>query len=122
MTIVSGLSVIDNQRHGMKKRANLPLKKGRNHPGEESARTRSQSSVMSIFGIAGAGDVDHYRQLIKVLQELSRDMNQDVGQPNEAMEMITSITTHLAVMEEYIKKKQLGTEILNYMELTDDAL
>ena len=53
-----------------------------------------------IFGIAGVGDVDYKRQLIKVLQESIRDMNQDVfdlaNRTEEAMQMITSVTTHLA--------------------------
>ena len=39
------------------------------------------------------------------------------------MEMITTVTTHLAEMEEYIKKRHNWViEVVNYLELTDDAL
>ena len=80
-----------------------------------------------IFGIAGAGDVDYNRQLIKVLQDTSRDMSRDMyelaNRTDEAMEIITSVTTHLAEMEDFIKKRHNWvTKAVNYLELTDDAL
>ena len=42
---------------------------------------------------------------------------------DEAMEMITTVTTHLSEMEDNIKKRHNGViEVVNYLELTDDAL
>ena len=80
-----------------------------------------------IFGIAGAGDVDYNRQLIKVLQESSSDMSKDMyelaNQTEEAMNMISTVTTHVAMMEEYMKKKHNWVvKLINYLEITDDAM
>ena len=80
-----------------------------------------------IFGIAGAGDVDYNRQLIKVLQESSSDMSKDMyelaNRTEEAMNMISTVTTHVAQMEEYMKKKHNWVvKLINYLEITDDAM
>ena len=80
-----------------------------------------------IFGIAGAGDVDYNRQLIKVLQESSSDMSKDMyelaNRTEEAMNMISTVTTHVAMMEEYMKKKHNWVvKLIKYLEITDDAM
>ena len=80
-----------------------------------------------IFGIAGAGDVDYNRQLIKVLQESSSDMSKDMyelaNRTEEAMNMISTVTTHVAQMEEYMKKKHNWVvKLINYLEITVDAM
>ena len=42
---------------------------------------------------------------------------------DEAMNMITSVTTHLASMEEYMKKKHNWVvDLINHLEITDDAM
>ena len=86
----------------------------RQNAGDRQERSKREEPELRdvqyhIFGIAGAGDVDYNRQLIKVLQESSRDMSKDMyelaNRTDEAMNMVTSVTTHLASMEEYMKKK-----------------
>ena len=80
-----------------------------------------------IFGIAGAGDVDYNRQLIKILQESSSDMSKDMyelaNRTEEAMNMISTVATHVAQMEEYMKKRHNWVvKLINYLEITDDAM
>ena len=75
------------------------------HEGDHQDRWKREEPELRdvhyhIFGIAGAGDGDYSRQLIKVLQDSSRDMSKDMyelaNRMDEAMEMITTVTTHLA--------------------------
>ena len=83
----------------------------RQKTGDRRERSRREEPELRdvqyhIFGIAGAGDMDYNRQLIKVLQESSSDMSKDMyelaNRTDEAMNMITSVTTHLASMEEWL--------------------
>ena len=102
------------------------------HEGDHQERSKREEPELRdvhyhIFGIAGAGDVNYNRQLIKVLQDSSRDMSKDMyklaNRTNDAMDMIMTVTTHLATMEEYMKKKHNWVvELVNYLELTDDAM
>ena len=53
------------------------------HEGDHQDRSKREEPEprdvhYHIFGIAGAGDVDYNRQLIKVLQDSSRDMSRDM--------------------------------------------
>ena len=80
-----------------------------------------------IFGLAGAGDVDYKRQLIKVLQESVGETNQDMlelaNRTEKAPGMMTEVTKHLANMEQYLKQHhEWIVTHFNYMEITDNAL
>ena len=80
-----------------------------------------------IFGLAGAGDVDYNRQLIKVLQESVGETNQNMlelaNHTEQALGMMTDVMTHLANMEQYLKQHhEWIVTHFNHMEITDDAL
>ena len=110
---------------------------GRDNPvrdleGSSTPRTKRSEPELHdvhyhIFGLAGAGDVDYNRQLIKVLQESAGETNQNMlelaNRTEQALGMMTDVTNHLAGMEQYLK--QLHEWIVshfNQMEITDDAL
>ena len=85
-----------------------PYQHEEDHPDRRKRKEPELRDVhYHIFGITGAGDVHYNRQLIKVLQDTSRDMSRDMyelaNRTDEAMGMITTVTTHLAEMEDYIK-------------------
>ena len=60
---------------------------------------------------------------VQKARDMSKDMYELANRADEAMEMITTVTTHLAEMKEYIKKRHNWViEVVNYLELTDKAL
>ena len=80
-----------------------------------------------IFGLAGAGDLDCNRQLIKVLQESTgethRNMLELANRTEQALQMMTGVTEHLVTMEEHLKQHhEWIVRHFNYMEIADDAL
>ena len=80
-----------------------------------------------IFGLAGAGDLDCNRQLIKVLQESTGETNRNMlelaNRTEQALQMMTGVTEHLVTMEEHLKQHhEWIVRHFNYMEIADDAL
>ena len=113
---------------GIEEKYHSPYQHEEDHPDRRKREEPELCDVhYHIFWITGAGDVHYNRQLIKVLQDTSRDMSRDMyelaNRTDEAMGMITTVTTHLAEMEDYIKKRHNWvTKTFNYLELTDDTL
>ena len=116
--------VVGNQRY------RPPFEKeGRSYDGltRETGEPELRDVHYHVFGIAGASDVDYNRQLIKVLQESMGDANRDMvelaNRTEQALQMMNGVTTHLAKMEKYMKKRHNWiVKHFNLMELMDDAL